>query len=146
MPVTRETLRIVLIENDPDDLFFLERALDKAGFTCPIVHLHDGQEAVNYFTILEASNTADLPDVILTDLKMPRLNGMDLLQWLRANPRLKDLPVIVLTSSNETVDLRATSRLGIYKFLTKQVRYENVIATLNQFILALNLDERRPGH
>ena len=141
MPVTRETLRIALVENDPDDLFFLERALDKAGFTHPLIHLRDGMEAINYFTTLESPEAT--PDIVLTDLKMPRMNGADLLQWLRSNPRLKELPVIVLTSSNESIDMRATTRLGIYKFLTKQVRYENVISTLNQFILALNLEARR---
>jgi CheY-like chemotaxis protein len=141
MPVTRETLRIVLIENDPDDLFFLERALDKAGFTRPLIHLHDGMEAINYLTTMESPD-AILPDIILTDLKMPRMNGMDFLEWLRSNPRLQELPVIVLTSSNETIDMRETTRLGIYKFLTKQVRYDNVISTLSQFILALNMDAR----
>ena len=145
MVVTRESLRVALIENDPDDLFFLERALDKAGFSRPLIHLQDGMEAMNYFSTLEAPD-AILPDIVLTDLKMPRMDGVDLLQWLRAHARLKELPVIVLTSSNESVDLRATTRLGIYKFLTKQVRYENVISALNQFILALNLDARRATH
>ena len=54
MPVTRENLRIVLVENDRDDLFFLERALDTAGFTHPLVHLQDGVEAMHYFSNLES--------------------------------------------------------------------------------------------
>jgi CheY-like chemotaxis protein len=137
MAVTRESLRMVLVENDPDDLFFLERALDTEGFARPLVHLRDGLEAKNYFSNLQAPE-ADLPDIVLTDLKMPRMDGMDFLQWLRGTPSLQNLPVIVLTSSNEVSDMRQTSRLGIFKFVTKQVRYENLTTALKMFLLALN--------
>ena len=74
---------------------------------------------------------------------MPRMSGVEFLEWLRNHPRLKELPVIVLTSSNESVDLRETTRLGVYRFITKQVRYERVITTLNEFILALQIDAGR---
>ena len=137
MAVTPKSLRMVVVENDPDDLFFLERALNKEGFSRPIAHLRDGLEAMNYFSRLQ-SPEADLPDIVLTDLKMPRMDGMDLLQWLRTTPSLKELPVIVLTSSNENSDMRQTTRLGIFKFVTKQVQYENLTMALKMFILALN--------
>ena len=137
MAVTPKSLRIVLVENDPDDLFFLERALDKEGFSRPIVHLRDGLEAMDYFSTLQSPEAA-LPDIVLTDLKMPRMDGMDLLQWLRNTPRMKELPVIVLTSSSENSDMRQTTRLGIFKFVTKQVQYENLTRALKMFLLALN--------
>lgn len=137
MSVTRATLRIVLVENDPDDLFFLLRALTQGGFTHPLIHLRDGIEAMDYFKALE-DPAANLPDIVLTDLKMPRMDGMDFLQWLRENSLLKDLPVIILTSSNEPSDMRRTSRLGVFHFVTKQVRYENVISTLDLFLASLN--------
>ena len=137
MPVTSKSLRFVLVENDPDDLFFLERALDKEGFARPVVHLRDGMEAMDYFSALQAPD-ANLPDIVLTDLKMPRMDGIDLLGWLRATPRLKDLPVIVLTSSSETSDIRQTTRLGIFKFVTKEVEYKNLTTALKMFLLALN--------
>jgi two-component system response regulator len=137
MRVTQETLRIVLVENDPDDLFFLERALNKEGFTRPMVHLRDGLEAMHYFSALEDRAT-ELPDIVLTDLKMPRMDGIDFLQWLRGSPRLKELPAIVLTSSNEVSDVRQTARLGIFKFITKQVRFENLTSALKLFLVSLN--------
>jgi CheY-like chemotaxis protein len=137
MRVTRETLRIVLVENDPDDLFFLERALTKEGFTRPMVHLRDGMEAMHYFSALEEPG-AELPDIVLTDLKMPRMDGMDFLKWLRGNPRLKELPAIVLTSSNEASDMRQTNRLGIFQFITKQVRFEDLTSALELFLASLN--------
>ncbi len=137
MPVTRESLRIVLVENDPDDLFFLERALGKEGFTHPMVHLRDGIEAKDYFSSLQAPD-AVLPDIVLTDLKMPRMDGIDFLQWLRSTPRLQEMPVIILTSSSEPSDMHKTNRLGIYKFVTKQIRYENLTGTLKLFLLSLN--------
>ena len=142
MPVTRQMLRLVLVENDPDDLFFLTRALTKEGFTHPLLHFRDGLEALNYFTTLEAPG-AVLPHIVLTDLKMPRVDGMDLLQWLRSRPAFKDFPVIILTSSSEASDMRQTARLGIFKFVTKEVRYENVISTLNLFLISLNAEAGR---
>ena len=137
MVVTPKSLRVVLVENDPDDLFFLERALDKEGFARPIAHLRDGMEAIDYFSTLQTPETK-LPDIVLTDLKMPRMDGMDFLGWLRETPRLKDLPVIVLTSSSESSDMRQTSRLGIFKFVTKEVEYKNLTTALKMFLLALN--------
>ncbi len=131
--VTRETLRIILVENDPDDVFFLERALLKGGFVHPLIHFSDAADAVAYL----ARPDAALPDIILSDIKMPRLSGIDFLQWLRGTPHLKDLPVIILTSSSETPDLRQTTRLGIFKFITKQVRYANVVSTLDLFVASL---------
>jgi CheY-like chemotaxis protein len=138
-PITRETLRIVLIENDPDDVFLLKRALKQGGFIHPLIHLQDGVEAIDYFKALETP-TSRLPDIILTDLKMPRIDGMDFLRWLREHPLLKDLPVIVLSSSNQFSDKTRTGRMGIFKFLTKQVHYENVISTLELFLVASNQD------
>jgi CheY-like chemotaxis protein len=135
MPVARETLRIVLIENDPDDVFFLTRALEQGGFIRPLIHLKDGMEAVDYFKALEIP-TSRLPDIILTDLNMPRMDGMDFLHWLREQPLLKELPVVVLTSSDHASDIRRSGRMGIFKFLTKQIHYENVISTLELFLVS----------
>jgi two-component system response regulator len=144
MPITRETLRIVLIENDSDDAFLLKRALKQGGFLYPLTHFQDGAEAIDYFKALETP-TSRLPDIILTDLKMPRIDGMDFLRWLRDHPLLKDLPVIVLTSSNQLSDKSRTGRMGVFKFLTKQIHYENVISTLELFLLSLNKDSGSPG-
>jgi CheY-like chemotaxis protein len=139
MPVARETLRIVLVENDPNDAFFLTRALKQGGFIHPLIRLRDGMEAIDYFKALEAP-TSRLPDIILTDLDMPRMGGMEFLQWLRAQPLLKDMPVIVLTSSSDISNKRRTARMGIFRFLTKQVRCENVISTLELFLVSSNGD------
>jgi CheY-like chemotaxis protein len=137
MPVTRDSLRIVLVENDLDDRFFLERALGKEGFTRPMIHLRDGIEAKDYFSALRTPD-AELPDIVVTDLKMPRMDGIDFLGWLRSTPRLQELPVIILSSSSEPSDMNQTGRLGIFKFVTKQIRYESLTSALKLFILALN--------
>jgi CheY-like chemotaxis protein len=142
LPVTRDRLRIALVENDPDDLFFLERALVKNGFSRPLFHCRDGAEAASYLNKLIANNSP-LPDIILTDIKMPRMNGIDLLGFVRQSPQLKEIPVIILTSSSEHSDMRQTARLGVFKFLTKEVCYEKVVSTLDLFIISLNHDLRK---
>jgi CheY-like chemotaxis protein len=135
MPATLQPLRILLVENDPDDVFFLERALAKEGFREPLTCVRDGAEAISYLENL-SSAAAPLPDVVLTDINMPRVNGIDLLRWLREQPQFQALPVIVLTSSNEQSDRSDTQRLGVFKFITKQVSYENITATLKLFARA----------
>jgi len=138
--VSRENLRMLIVENDEDDFFFLKRALLQGGFIYPFVHLKSGSEAIDYFPKFEKP-TSRLPDVILMDIKMPGKDGFEVLGWMRAPPLFKDLPVIMLTSSNELADMRKSQRLGVFKFLTKRVHYENVISALEGFLTICNANE-----
>jgi CheY-like chemotaxis protein len=143
MKLTRETLRIVLVENDEDDLFFVRRALQQAGFTYPLVHLRNGRAAVNYLSSLGDPPT--WPHVILSDLKMPDMDGIDLLTWLRGQPRFNELPVIMLTSSDDPGDMRQSTQLNVYKFLTKEVHHDNVVSELDLFLHLQNSAEDGTG-
>jgi len=133
--LTKETIKIMLVENDENDVFFLRRALTHAGYTNPLIHLQNGKAAVNYFKTLEASSSASVPDIALMDIKMPVMDGFDVLSWLRQESSFKELPVIMLSSSDDLSDMTKSRRLGIYKFLTKQVHYDNVISSLESFLL-----------
>ena len=142
MPATKKTLRIALIEDDANDVFLFQRALTRGGFASPLINFKDGKEAVDYFKQLESSMTPTpkLPDIILTDIKMPRMDGIVFLHWLRGQPDLKGLPVIVVTSSVLPSDMDQGRRLGIFEFLVKEPAFENVVSTLERFLVALSKD------
>jgi two-component system response regulator len=131
--LNRENLRIVIVENDEDDVFFLKRALQQGGFVYPFVHLKNGAEAIDYFQKLERPASC-LPDIVLMDIKMPAKDGFEVLEWLRGHRFFKDLPVIMLTSSSDLSDMRKSQRLGVFKFLTKRVHYDNVLSALEGFV------------
>src|SRR6266567_605609 len=106
---------ILVAEDDPADAFFLQRAFAKAGVSISLHFVRDGQEVIDY--LRGEPPFADrvvypLPQLLLLDLKMPRLNGFDVLGWLKESPDLKRLPVVVFTSSRETADVNHAYDLG----------------------------------
>jgi CheY-like chemotaxis protein len=129
----KNQLRLLLIEDDAHDLFFMQRALEKAGFPPPFRQFQDGPSAIHYLQEFEGSPGL-WPHLIVMDFKMPRMNGDEVLGWLRRHSLYHDLPVIILTSSDEPSDEKRTTRLGIFKFLTKEVHCDNLIATLDRFL------------
>jgi len=106
---------ILLAEDDPNDIFFLRRAFQKAQVPCQIMDVPNGQEAIRY---LEGhapyNNRADfpMPRLLLLDLKMPLMNGFDVLAWLRTKSELADLPALVLSSSAHDADIGRAQGLG----------------------------------
>jgi CheY-like chemotaxis protein len=114
--------KILQVEDDENDVFFLRRALEKAGLAHDLFHVQDGQEAVEYLSghaPFEDRTKYPFPDLLLLDLKMPRMNGFDVLAWLRAHPELKGPPVVVLSSSNQEEDVKRAYALGASDFQTK---------------------------
>lgn len=113
---------ILLVEDSPDDVFFMERALKTAGFRIPPQVAKDGQVALDYLG--GTGPYADrqkypLPSIVLLDLKLPHVLGLDVLKWIRSRPELQTLPVVVLTSSGERSDLERAYRLGANSFMVK---------------------------
>lgn len=120
--MSHRSLQVLLVEDNPDDVFFLERALEKSGLGWSLRVVTDGQEALDY---LSGSKTfADraqhpLPDLILLDLKLPYVSGFEVLGWIREQPGLRGLPVVILTSSPEERDQRRAAELGVRAYLLK---------------------------
>lgn len=117
-----EGRRILLVEDNEDDVFLMRRALKTARLPLEISVAHDGQEAIDYLSGL--GDFADrtkypLPSLVLLDLKMPRRHGFEVLSWIRAEPTLKDLTVVVLTSSPEERDRKKASELGAHAYRVK---------------------------
>lgn len=118
----RHLLPILQVEDDEHDVFFLKRAFDVAGIPNPIQVVHDGQEAIDFFS--GTGPYADrkrypLPCLVLLDLKLPRKNGLEVLQWLRSERRLPYMPIIMFSSSAHPEDIDQAYRLGANSFVVK---------------------------
>jgi CheY-like chemotaxis protein len=129
LPQHENNFRLVLVENDDNDVFFMERALQRAGLHVPVTWLADGQAAIDYFSGLEKSA---LPDLILLDVKIPGRDGFEVLEWLRQHPDFRERRVIMLTSSDDPGDIRRARALGADQFLTKQSDYRDVVQLLSR--------------
>ena len=135
---------ILLVEDDPNDVFLIQRAFSKANLANPIQVMKDGEAAVQYLSGQEPYADRDrypLPILMLLDLKLPRRSGLEVLEWLKQQPKLKRLPVVVLTSSREHIDLNRAYDLGANSYLVKPVAFDsllNMVQTLNQYWLIIN--------
>lgn len=115
-------LTILIIEDDPNDVILLERALSRENINNPIQVVRDGQEAINY--LQGEGKYSDrvqfpFPSVIFTDLKMPRLSGFDVLEWLRRHPECSVIPIIILTASKLDEDIKKAYQMGANAYLVK---------------------------
>lgn len=115
-------LTILIIEDDPNDVILLKRALTREDINNPIQVVHDGQEALDY--LQGEGKYADrakfpFPSVVFTDLKMPRMSGFDVLQWLRNHPECAVIPVIILTASRLEEDIKKAYQMGANAYLVK---------------------------
>ena len=126
---------ILHAEDDENDILFLQRAFQKTQLENPLVAVHDGEEAIDYLN--EALKSPDkknppLPCLILTDLKMPGMDGFELLHWLKSQPALQNIPAIVLSSSGEPEDRRRAAELGAADFWVKPSQMEMLISLVKE--------------
>src|SRR2546423_5483929 len=118
---------ILLAEDDKNDIFLMGRAFDRAGIPNPLFVVHNGKEAVDYLS--GAGDYANrekfpLPGLVLMDLKMPWMDGFDVLAWLRDQRQFDTLPVVVLTSSKLQSDIDKSRELGAYDYRVKPQRFD----------------------
>ncbi len=138
------SLEILLVEDNPNDAELTIRALEKRNLGNHIVHVEDGQAALDFLfcTGPHASRDQnDLPKVVLLDMKLPKVNGIEVLQQIRANHCTKLLPVVMLTSSREEQDLMAAYNLGVNSYIVKPVEFENfseAVSSMGLYWVLLN--------
>lgn len=133
-----DAVEILLIEDNPDDAGLTIHALKKHNLANNLLHLHDGEEALTY---LFSGELTHVPKVILLDLKMPKIDGMDVLRKLKADEQRKVIPVVVLTSSKEERDILESYKLGVNAYIVKPVdfdKFTKAIADIGFFWLLLN--------
>ncbi len=125
---------ILLAEDDENDVFLMGRAFDRAGIPNPLIVVHNGQEAIDYLG--GKGKFADrakhpMPGLLLLDLKMPWMDGFDVLAWLRGQPQFNTLPVVVLTSSKLQADIDKSRDLGVYDYRVKPHTFDDLVRLLD---------------
>jgi two-component system, response regulator len=121
---------ILLVEDNPNDEALTLRAFKKHNIGNDVVVARDGAEAIEY--LLGASAAAIKPQLVLLDLKLPKIDGLEVLRRLRADPRTKLLPVVVLTSSNEDKDMVESYSLGANSYVRKPVDFTQFVDAVRQ--------------
>jgi two-component system response regulator len=131
---------ILLVEDNPDDELLALRALKKNNILNEVRVAHDGAEALDYLEGLTGDEV--LPELILLDLQLPKVSGLEVLKAIRENPRTQLLPVVILTSSDEEKDLISSYQLGANSYIRKPVDFSQFVEAVQQlgiYWLVLNL-------
>jgi len=123
---------ILVVEDDPDDREMLARAFRKAKVEIPLRFAVEGDEAVSILGEITRNPSLASPIVVLLDLKLPRRSGFEVLEWIKAQGSLRQVPVIVLTSSREKVDLERAYDLGANSYLVKPTRPDSLLRMVEQ--------------
>ena len=137
--------KILLVEDNPDDVALTLRALKSHNITNEVIVAQDGVQAIDYlFGTKEQPGPTDLPAVVLLDLKLPKINGMEVLQRIRSEERTRLLPVVILTSSDEERDVIDGYKLGANSYVRKPVDFVEFTKAAQQLGLYWLLMNRVP--
>jgi CheY-like chemotaxis protein len=129
----KDTLVILMADDDEDDVLLTRKALQKGKLLNPLYTVGDGEELLDY--LLHQGDYTDeklapRPGVILLDLNMPRKDGREALKEIKAHADLKDIPIVIFTTSKAEEDIYRTYQLGVNSFITKPVTFENLIEVM----------------
>lgn len=138
---------ILLVEDSPDDAEMTIRALKKVNLANKLVHVKDGQEALD-FIFAEGAYTsrkgASYPKVILLDIKMPKVDGIEVLRKIKSKPETKMIPIVIMTSSGEEKDMLTSYSLGVNSYVVKPVNFENFARAVSELGLYWMLTNNTP--
>lgn len=137
-------VEILLVEDNPSDAELALRALKKNHLANRLVHVTDGEEALDFIFargIFSNRQVENVPKVIILDLKLPKVDGLEVLRVVKADPRSRMIPIVVLTSSKEEQDVIESYRLGVNSYIVKPVDFDKFIVAvkdLGMYWLLLN--------
>jgi len=140
--------RVLVAEDDPSDAFLLQRAFAAAQIPATLHFVRDGQEAIDYLTCEGEwkERAPGNPAVILLDLKLPKIDGLEVLDMIRSNASLKSVPVVMLTSSREEQDLVRSYELGVNAYVVKPVEFAEFVEAISDLgVFWAVLNEPPPG-
>jgi len=129
-----EKIDILLVEDNPSDAELTIRALRKSKIINALLHLHNGEDALDYIFATgkySERNIGEIPKIILLDLKMPKIDGLEVLKKIKSDERTKIIPVVLLTSSKEDKDIIESYKLGVNSYIVKPVKFENFVKALS---------------
>lgn len=130
-----EEVEILLVEDNASDAELTIRALKKKNLANKLIHLQNGAEALDFIFARGKYHGRDIlnvPKVILLDLKMPKVNGLEVLATIREDDKTRRIPVVVLTSSNEDPDIDACYALGVNSYIVKPVDFDNFVRAVSE--------------
>ena len=130
-----KAIEILLIEDNPNDVELTLRAFRKNNFVNNIHVITDGEEALEYFFATGQYSERDIritPKLVILDLKLPKVSGLEILKKVKADDRTKTIPIVILTSSKEECDVIAGYQLGANSFIVKPVDFEKFIVTVKE--------------
>lgn len=130
MNTLHELEPIMIVEDNPVDLDLSLRAFKKQKFLNPIIIARDGEEAMSFIDKWEKGETK--PILILLDIKLPKVSGLEFLKKLKSNPELKSIPVVILTTSSEARDVKEAYEYGANSYILKPVEFEKFIEVASQ--------------
>lgn len=142
--MSNREIEILLVEDNPDDAALTIRALKKQNLANKLVHLKDGAEALDFIFgkgDFKGRRVENGPKVILLDLKMPKVDGIEVLQKVKGDKRTRVIPVVILTSSGEDPDIKKCYQLGANSYIVKPVEFDNfakTVANLGLYWMLLN--------
>jgi two-component system, response regulator len=130
-------LEILLVEDNPQEAELTIRALKKRTLATHFLHVHDGQEAIDFIFnrgLYQGTRIYEMPKVVLLDLKLPKIDGLEVLRQLRADVSTRWLPVVILTSSQEDRDVVEAYALGANSYIVKPVDFESFLEVVSNMI------------
>jgi CheY-like chemotaxis protein len=133
--IMNKPLAILVAEDNPNDTFFFKRAFSQAGIHGPVIFVRDGQEVIDYLNGEPPFNDRDsnpIPKLIILDLAMPRVNGFDVLEWMRHDAALSHIPVLAFSGIRRPTDINRAYSLGAKLFLVKTADVDQWTAILEQ--------------
>ncbi|NCI47979.1 response regulator [Sediminibacterium soli] len=133
--ITQQPVDVLLVEDDAFDAELIIREIKKHGVINNLVHLRDGEEALNF--IFPEQETPErtkrvLPKLILLDIKMPKVNGFEVLERIKMDDQLRKIPIVILTSSKESPDISRGYALGANSYIVKPVSFDKFSATIKE--------------
>lgn len=128
-------IEILLVEDNPRDAELTIRALKKHNLANQLVHVKDGAEALDFLfgrSIYAGRDIEQRPRVVLLDLKLPKVNGLEVLRAIKEDERLRNIPVVMVTSSTEDPDMRAAYELGANSYVVKPVEFDSFMEAMSR--------------
>ena len=142
-----QTVEILLVEDSDADAEMTVRTLRRRGIANRIERVHDGVEALDYLRVqgAHAGRRTGMPRLVLLDLKMPRMDGLQVLREMKADARLRKIPVVMMTSSSEEGDLIESYELGVNSYVVKPVDFGEFAETIAQVGMYWMIANQAPG-